>query len=97
MFNFTLTPAATTECVGLVPESAEARAVNITCPVNGTYDPTAPMSDRSAHVCIMCKGQFVMALEEPGEVHLDFVYLAPGQWGRLPGLPVPTRYPPCLF
>ena len=88
MLNFSLTPTATTQCSGLVPGSAEARAANITCPVNGTYDPTAPMSDRTAHVCVRCGGQFVMALEEQGQVHLDFVYLAPGQWGRLKGLPV---------
>ena len=88
MLNFSLTPTATTECNGLVPESAEARAVNITCPINGTYNPTSDMSDRTAHVCVQCSGQFVMALEEPGTVHLDFVYLAPGQWGRLRDLPV---------
>lgn len=29
-----------------------------------------------------------MALDEQGVVNLDFVYLEPGQWGRLPGLPV---------
>eukprot|EP01044_Picomonas_judraskeda_P008898 COSAG03_NODE_1049_length_4950_cov_49.608534_2_plen_611_part_00 len=88
LLNFSLTPSATTECKGLVPESAKARAFNITCPVNQTYDPTSDMSDRTAHVCVWCGGQFVMALEEPGQVHLDFVYLAPGQWGRLKGLPV---------
>lgn len=59
MHNFSLTPTATTECSGLVPDSAAAKAVNITCPVNGTYDPTAPMSDRTAHVCVQCGGQFV--------------------------------------
>jgi hypothetical protein len=88
MLNFSLTPTATTHCNGLVPESLEARQFNITCPVNGTYDPTAPMSDRTAHICVRCGGQFVMALKKTGQVHLDFVYLSPGQWGRLPGLPV---------
>ena len=51
-------------------------------------DPTAPMSDRTAHICVQCGGQFVMTLEEEGQLHLDFVYLSPGQWGRLEGLPV---------
>jgi alpha-L-arabinofuranosidase len=46
------------------------------------------MSDRTAHVCVQCGGQFVIALEEAGEAHVDFVYLAPGPWGRLNGLPV---------
>jgi hypothetical protein len=36
MLNFSLTPTASTECHGLIPNSTEARAANITCPVNGT-------------------------------------------------------------
>jgi hypothetical protein len=86
--NFSLTPTAATECVGIKPKGPEALAAGISCPVNGTYDPTGGMSDRTAHVCVQCSGQFVMSLTEPGKVNLDFVYLAPGPWGRFQGLPV---------
>ena len=88
MFNFSLTPSAGTECDGIQPGGAIATAANITCPVNGTYNPTGPMSDRTAHVCVRCGGQFTLALQSPGEVNLDYVYMSPGEWGRYKGLPV---------
>eukprot|EP01051_Picozoa_sp_SAG22_P002254 SAG22_NODE_99_length_20560_cov_128.669029_19_plen_89_part_00 len=68
--------------------SSAAIAANITCPINGTYNPTGSMSDRKAHVCVQCAGQFVVALEEAGEVNVDFVYLSPGAWGLFNELPV---------
>ena len=46
------------------------------------------MSDRTAHICVQCAGQFVLALEQPGTVAIDFVYLSPGDWGLFKGLPV---------
>ena len=87
-YNFTLTPSKTASCVGITPQGALAVAANITCPVNGTYNPQGDVSDRTAHVCVLCGGQFVLAMEEAGEVNLDYVYLAPGEWGRYKGLPV---------
>ena len=30
-----------------------------------------PVSDRTAHVCVRCAGQFTLALESVGEVNLD--------------------------
>lgn len=86
--NFSLTPTKAAECNGLIPNSSAAIAANITCPVNGTYTMRGGMSDRTAHVCVQCGGQFVIALEEAGEVNLDFVYLAPADWGLFKGLPV---------
>jgi hypothetical protein len=88
MFNFSLTPSAGTECDGITPAGPVAKAANITCPVNGTYDPQGVVSDRTAHICVRCGGQFVLALETPGTVNLDYVYLSPGEWGRFKGLPV---------
>lgn len=88
MFNFSLTPSSGTQCDGIPPGGAVATAANITCPVNGTYDPDGVVSDRTAHICVRCGGQFVLALESPGTVNLDYVYLSPGAWGRFKGLPV---------
>ena len=88
MSNFSLTPSAGTDCVGIEAGGALARANNITCPVNGTYNPQGDVSDRSAHVCVRCGGQFVLSLETPGELNLDYVYMSPGEWGRFAGLPV---------
>jgi hypothetical protein len=89
MHSFSLTPSAGTECIGIEAGGALARANNITCPVNGTYNPQGDVSDRSAHVCVRCGGQFVLSLEGPaGEVNLDYVYMSPGEWGRFAGLPV---------
>lgn len=88
MFNFSLTPSTGTECDGITPGGAVAKAANITCPVNGTYNPDGVVSDRTAHICVRCGGQFVIALQSPGTVNLDYVYLSPGAWGRFKGLPV---------
>ena len=86
--NFTLTPNANTTCEGVVPHSAIANASGVTCPLNNTYRADVTMSDRSAHVCVVCGGQFVLALESAGDVNLDAVLLQPGAWGRFRGLPV---------
>ena len=40
MVNFSLTPSAGADCVGIAPGGAEATTANITCPINGTYNPT---------------------------------------------------------
>eukprot|EP01050_Picozoa_sp_SAG11_P016156 SAG11_NODE_2170_length_3724_cov_2.188690_5_plen_321_part_00 len=86
--NFSLTPIAGTSCVGIEAGGALATANNITCPVNGTYNSQGDVSDRSAHVCVRCGGQFTLSLETAGELNLDYVYMSPGEWGRFAGLPV---------
>ena len=86
--NFSLTTTGGTNCEGIAPQSAEAVAANITCPVNETYNPTGRMSDRKAHICVKCGGEFEIALAKPGTVNVDFVFLQPGSWGRYKGLPV---------
>eukprot|EP01047_Picozoa_sp_COSAG01_P044047 COSAG01_NODE_3954_length_5498_cov_5.490646_2_plen_412_part_00 len=91
--NFSLTPSAACECEGITPGGAEARQANVTCVINGTYSGQMPasLSDATAHVCVRCAGQFVVQKTTVGTVHVDFVYLAPGAWGRYKGLPVLRR------
>ena len=86
--NFSLTPATGTNCEGIVPQGPTANASNITCPINMTYDRTGTMSDRKAHICVKCGGEFVVSLKQDGTVNIDFVFLQPGVWGRYKGLPV---------
>eukprot|EP01051_Picozoa_sp_SAG22_P021145 SAG22_NODE_4553_length_1236_cov_1.618294_1_plen_116_part_10 len=40
------------------------------------------------HTCVKCGGQFKIALTAPGKLLVNYVFLQPGQWGRVPGLPV---------
>jgi len=40
------------------------------------------------HTCVKCAGQFKISLSNPGDVLINYVFLQPGQWGRVPGLPV---------
>ena len=46
------------------------------------------MSDRSAHICVACGGQFTVGLASPGEALIDFIFVQPGEWGRFEGLSV---------
>ena len=41
-----------------------------------------PQNSRQGHVCIRCAGEFAIGLAEPGAVHIDYVFLQPGAWGR---------------
>lgn len=73
--NFTLTPSAGTSCVGITPGS----------------DPSVDcgnMGPQPGHICVKCGGQFEIGLASPSQVNIDYVFLQPGQWGRLPGLSV---------
>ena len=40
------------------------------------------------HTCVRCAGQFKLSLAAPGSVLVNYVFLEPGQWGRLKGLSV---------
>ena len=85
--QFSLTPKAGAECVGI--DHVTAVAENIACPLNGTYNATADMSDRTAHICVRCGGQFRVTLLSAGAaVQVGFASLMPGAWGRFKGLPV---------
>ena len=41
-----------------------------------------PPNTEQGHICIKCGGEFLIALSEPGIVHVDYVYLQPGAAGR---------------
>ena len=73
--DFTLTPKAGTQCTGIAVGSDPA----IPC--------TRPTNE-AGHACIRCDGQFVVGLYGVGSVGIDYVFLQPGAWGRVNGLPV---------
>ena len=73
--QFSLTPKADAECVGISYKTAVAQ--NIGCPSNNTYNASVPMSDRTAHVCVQCGGQFRVALlsaDHPVQVDLSLTH-----------------------
>jgi len=74
--KFSLTPSAGTECVGIEPGADPS----VHCTANSP----------ASHACIRCGGQFTVALVASSaaaqEVHLDYVVLQPGAWGRFAGL-----------
>ena len=84
--EFSFLSQGATSCQGIRPLSVEANASNITCQL--AYAADAVMSDRSAHICVKCGGQIVLALHEASTVNLDFVYVQPGERRRFAGLPV---------
>jgi alpha-L-arabinofuranosidase len=43
------------------------------------------------------KGQFGIALKEPGEVELGFAFLQPGEWGRVNGCPIRKQFVDALI
>eukprot|EP01046_Picozoa_sp_COSAG06_P077697 COSAG06_NODE_25427_length_637_cov_0.938662_1_plen_51_part_10 len=43
----------------------------------------------AGHTCVKCAGEFKISLTTPGSaVLVNYVFLQPGEWGRVPGLPV---------
>eukprot|EP00928_Gymnodinium_smaydae_P075106 TRINITY_DN58111_c0_g1_i1.p1 TRINITY_DN58111_c0_g1~~TRINITY_DN58111_c0_g1_i1.p1 ORF type:complete len:673 (+),score=94.79 TRINITY_DN58111_c0_g1_i1:51-2069(+) len=84
--DFSLVPAADAVCDGI--DSSAAQSLGIGCPLNTTYDPAATMSDRTAHTCVKCGGQFVITLRRGASVSVGYASLQPGSWGRFKGLPV---------
>ena len=78
-YNFSLTPSASTGCMDINAQDEPS----ISCgKSSGPGIPTA------GHTCVKCAGQFSLTLLQPGSVAVNYVFLQPGQWGRLPGLPV---------
>ena len=75
-YNFSLTPSASTSCVDIAPGSDPA----VSC---GHGKPRSTVG----HTCVKCGGQFKISLTS-GSVLVNYAFLQPGQWGRLPGLPV---------
>ena len=75
-YNFSLTPSASTRCVDVDP----AAEPGISC---GQLP-----SGVAGHACVKCAGQFKLSMASPGSVLVNYAFLQPGQWGRLPGLSV---------
>ena len=78
-YNFSFTPSASTTCVDIAAGSDP----NILC--GNLKNGQRALGD--GHTCVRCGGQFKLSLSAPGAVLLNYVYLQPGQWGRVPGLP----------
>jgi hypothetical protein len=72
--DFNLTPAVGTTCAFIAPGS----------------DPTIDCSKtpNGDHACVRCGGQLTIALAAPSALHVGYVFLQPGAWGRVGDLPV---------
>jgi len=66
-YNFTLTPSASTACVGIPFGSDPA----IDC--GGEAGP--------AHVCVRCGGEFRLGITSPSDFKAGYIELLPGAWG----------------
>lgn len=76
-FDYNMTPTAGTTCEGIAPGSDPS----IDC---GTNFPTF------AHICVRCGGEFAIGVVGSAgmTVHVGYVLLQPGAWGRFGNLPV---------
>lgn len=41
-----------------------------------------PPDEHQGHICVKCGGEFVIGLNGQGTIHIDYVFLQPGAWGR---------------
>ena len=69
--------------------------------------PAPTAGENPGIVCVRCGGEFAVGLASEGSVHVGFVTLQPGAWGRFGDLPVlksgsdmiqrmgPARAAPC--
>ena len=78
-YNFSLTPSASTTCVDVTPGTPAA--ANISC---GNDKYRSPIG----HTCVKCGGQFKISLTGKSSLTVNYAFLQPGQWGRVPGLSV---------
>jgi hypothetical protein len=87
MFNFTLTPSASTSC-RFLDGRHETNGTDVE-PCRGAASTRTEAA--AEHACILCGGQLSLGvLGATGSAGVSFstVFLQAGQWGRLPGLPV---------
>jgi len=73
-FDFTLGPGANTTCVA-IPAGSDP---SIDCGALPNADFT----------CLKCSGEVQVILTAPGVAHVGYVFVSPGSWGTLDGLPV---------
>jgi len=85
-YDFVLTPSASTSCVE-IPYRSDS---SILCGSHSAnVSPRSFAADeRLGHICVRCGGQFKISLSKPSSVSVNYVYLQPGPWGRVAGLPV---------
>ena len=76
-YSFTMTASNSTSCDGIKPGSDPEVSCN-----TQRRGMAVPPNTEQGHICIKCGGEFVIALSEPGIVHVDYVYLQPGAAGR---------------
>lgn len=76
-----LTPSAGTSCVGIDFGSDPT----IDC------GPAPKQGQNPGIVCVRCGGEVQVGLTSVGSVHVGFVTVQPGAWGRFNGLPVLKR------
>lgn len=73
-FDFTLGPGSNTTCVS-IPAGSDP---TVDCGVLPDKDFT----------CLKCSGEIQVILTSPGTAHVGYVFVSPGSWGTLEGLPV---------
>ena len=73
-FDFTLGPGANTTCTA-IPAGSDP---SIDCGELPNKDFT----------CLKCSGEVQVLLTAPGVAHIGYVFVSPGSWGTLEGLPV---------
>lgn len=73
-YDFTLGPGANTTCVAIAPGSDP----RVDCGALPNADFT----------CLKCSGEIQVLLTSPGVAHIGYVFVSPGSWGTLEGLPV---------
>ena len=78
-FSLLLNAKEGAACEGIAPGSDP----NVDCHIMESGITWAvPPDSRQGHACIRCAGEFVIGLSAPGSVHVDYVFLQPGPWGR---------------
>ena len=75
VLEFSLTPSAGCACLEYPYVS------------NSTLD-CGPQGTNPVHICVRCSGEFAVGLAGAGAVHLGYVSLSPGPWGRFKAQPV---------
>jgi hypothetical protein len=90
-FNFSLTPAAGTLCHGIAPGSdpdvlcgQQCGKATLQTPANPhcmSGPPAGTSMAHDGHICVKCAGELYIGSRR-GSIHLDYVYLQPGAWGR---------------
>ena len=73
-YDFTLGPGANTTCVAIA--AGADPTVDCGALPNGDF------------TCLKCSGEIQVILTAPGVAHIGYVFVSPGSWGTLEGLPV---------